>query len=243
MSSARKCLSFLLMFFLLSAFTPAAAQERQEKQECFFLQGVKRVGPLNPNTVKFEGTDEDFTMTFLPEYDGYKASYPNAQWEVHVQAGTAVYRQPTPPGSMDIKFTPPVTSWCVGEEKRFSISGKISGAQEGLNYRYTPRFNYSTIFAVTTTSGVNPFENSICQNGDFFGEGGLQLLTANWPEIQIEYLVETAFGGLILEYHYKLAEPGQSVPPGNTSSTIEIFGMSPIALIMLILVIVSLLLI
>lgn len=229
MQNRRLLLNTLVFLVVFVSFFPSRFGSAQEAK-CYTLSEVAHVGPLNINQVVFEGTNEDFRMTYSSEH-----TYPKAQWEVHVRAGTADYSQPTPPASMKVKFTPPYGSWCVGEEKRFAISGKVT-EREKLAYRYTPRFNYSTVFQLTTTKGINPFENVIVPpENEFSGDGGLRLLNAAFPEIKIEYLVGTAFGELIVEYRYKQVEAGQisSVNPLQSAPPIAVISATLLVVLIL----------
>jgi hypothetical protein len=214
-----KLLMLGLMVGLLVCTFGAAAVHAQDDKGCFILQEVVHVGPNDLNTVRFDGTNQDFTMIFNAEYDGVSASFPNAMWEVHVAAGLATYTQPEPAGSIVVHFTPPPLTWCVGEEKRFEINGTATGL-DGLQYRYTPRFNYGSWAQLTSLRGIDVFAGEVLQP-TFGGDGGLVLLTSAAADIKLEYLVEGSFGALIVEYRYinDVAVPGAAAnaPPPVTS--------------------------
>jgi hypothetical protein len=212
-------MSFSLILILLPV--TAHPTQAQDAPKCYVLHEVQHVGPLDPNTVLFSGTGDVFTMIYKAEYDGKKASYPNAKWTIDARKGTARYEQPEPPATMELEFTPGPGSWCAGDEKRFALTTRPTSINN-LRFRHTPRYNYSTITQLTTVTGTNPFENVVIAAEQVYaGEGGLRLLNAVLPEMKIEFLIEGGFGVLIIEYRYK---QGDSVAPSPTQASSSTLG-------------------
>jgi hypothetical protein len=219
----RRAVARILLLFLTAILIAPAPSRAQEVNKCLVFDKIVRVAPLNEYAVVFEGSDEAFTMTYKPETEAGKDPFPNSKWTVNVRAGTAVFDQPTPPGKIEVKFTPPFEKWCMGEELRFAISGTSTPTviTSDLRYAYTPRFNVASWAVPTGTNGFDPFVGTTLNGQPFAGEGTLRLQAPPADPV-VQFLVESAFGGLIVDYRYKVTDAAG--PTGDVLPNLQFAG-------------------